>query len=385
MKILHICLTGGYTEGFTYQENLLIKYQARQNNDVYLISTEYCWNKNIWAKSSETDYINKDGVRIIRIPYVFKFPYKINSYLGYFKYLNKHLNNIQPDVIFIHNIQFKDIKVIAQYAKKHSNTRIYVDNHSDFSNSARNIISKFVLYKLWWKRCAKTINPYVEKFYGVLPARVDFLKEVYGLPENKCELLVMGADDDYVKKYTNTTMIKKLRKDYNIEDDDFVIVTGGKIDRFKLQTLTLMEYINSCQNDKIKLFVFGSIEKEVKDRFDSLLSDKINYLGWANEEQSYKYFSIADLVVFPGRHSVYWEQVVAMGIPMVCKYWNGTTHVDIGNNVVFIKNDDDLGKIITKIIENRDYYNLLKKNALKDQKNNFLYSFIAQKSVQKGK
>ncbi len=70
---------------------------------------------------------------------------------------------------------------------------------------------------------------------------------------------------------------------------------------------------------------------------------------------------------------------------MVCKYWNGTTHVDIGNNVVFIKNDDDLGKIITKIIENRDYYNLLKKNALKDQKNNFLYSFIAQKSVQKGK
>ena len=43
------------------------------------------------------------------------------------------------------------------------------------------------------------INPYVNKFYGVLPARVDFLINEYKLPKNKVELLVMGADDDCIE------------------------------------------------------------------------------------------------------------------------------------------------------------------------------------------
>ena len=52
--------------------------------------------------------------------------------------------------------------------------------------------------------------------------------------------------------------------------------------------------------------------------------------------QSYNLFSAADLVVFPGRHSVYWEQVVAIGTPMVVKYWDGTTHIDIGGNCMYL-------------------------------------------------
>ena len=29
MKIVHVCLSMGYTEGLNYQENVIIKYQAR--------------------------------------------------------------------------------------------------------------------------------------------------------------------------------------------------------------------------------------------------------------------------------------------------------------------------------------------------------------------
>ena len=121
---------------------------------------------------------------------------------------------------------------------------------------------------------------------------------------------------------------------------------------------------------------------ELKYEFNDLCrNSNITYLGWINEEDSYKYFSIADLVVFPGRHSVYWEQVVALGIPMVCKYWNGTTHVDIGGNVEFIYDDNKIEDIIFDITNNKDKYLKMKENANKSEKNNFLYSFIAEKSV----
>ena len=36
---------------------------------------------------------------------------------------------------------------------------------------------------------------------------------------------------------------------------------------------------------------------------------------------------------------MFWEQVAGMGIPMVCKYWEGTTHVDCGGNVKFLYRD----------------------------------------------
>lgn len=74
-----------------------------------------------------------------------------------------------------------------------------MDNHSDFSNSARNWLSKNVLHKIVWRTMAKN-RTICKKFYGVLPARVDFLIDVYNLPKEKCELLVMGADDDLVKR-----------------------------------------------------------------------------------------------------------------------------------------------------------------------------------------
>ena len=39
MKILHICTSGEYTDGHTYQENLLTKYMAKLGLDVFVIAS----------------------------------------------------------------------------------------------------------------------------------------------------------------------------------------------------------------------------------------------------------------------------------------------------------------------------------------------------------
>ena len=296
--------------------------------------------------------------------------------------LSTNISIIKPDIIFIHGCQFLDIKKIAKYAQKNQ-VRIFVDNHADYSNSAKNWLTKNILHKIIWKYHAKIIEPYTEKFYGVLPARVDFLIDLYNIPKNKVDLLVMGANDTYVNKYCKTSVRKEIRKSMGFDNNAFVIVTGGKIDHFKAQTLLLMKAMKNMSNN-VKLIIFGSVDSKLRAEFDELCKNKnIMYLGWLNEEDSYKCFSIANLVVFPGRHSVYWEQVVAMGIPMICKYWEGTTHIDIGGNVEFIYFDDKIENTVLNTVNDKNKYLKMSKNAQKQAKNAFLYSQIAKKSVGK--
>jgi 1,2-diacylglycerol 3-alpha-glucosyltransferase len=122
------------------------------------------------------------------------------------------ISSLNPDIIFTHGCQFLDIKHIARYAKLHPKVKVYVDNHSDFSNSARNFLSKNILHKIIWRYCANLIEPYTTKFYGVLPARVDFLKNIYKIPRDKVELLVMGADDEKVEEASKPNVRLQIRK-----------------------------------------------------------------------------------------------------------------------------------------------------------------------------
>ena len=101
-------------------------------------------------------------------------------------------------------------------------------------------------------------------------------------------------------------------------------------------------------------------------------------------EKTYDYWSAADLVIFPGRHSVFWEQVAGMGIPMICKYWRGTTHVDVGGNVIFLKEDSvkEMQGIIEKVISNPSLYLKMKQSAQSEGKERFSYKEIAKRAIE---
>ncbi len=263
--------------------------------------------------------------------------------------------------------------------------RVYVDNHADLLNSARNFISKFFLHKIIWKHCATLIAPYTRKFYGVLPARVDFLQSIYKLPREKVELLVMGADDEKVNEVYTENVAQSIREKHGIKNDDFLIISGGKIDNNKLQTLLLMEAVNDINIPNLKLIVFGSVIPELKAKFNSLLSEKVKYIGWIPSDDTYKYFSASNLIVFPGLHSVYWEQAVGLGKPCVFRHMEGFTHIDLGGNCKFLYDDsvDEIKKVIFEIIDDYELYEQMVSIAMSKGMEVFSYNKIAQKSISK--
>lgn len=380
MKIVHICMTQ-YSDGWTYQENLLAKYHKIAGNEVAVITSKYHFKEGKLVEDNRREFVDINGVRVVRLEKITDgFMKKIPVYKDFYKILC----NETPNIIFSHSCQYRDAALVAKYVKNHPTVKLFVDNHADFTNSATNFISKTILHKVVWKHYACKLLPYTEKFWGVLPARVSFLTDVYKLPKDKCELLVMGADDELVEKSNAQKEEKNLRSKYGIRNSDFLIVTGGKIDKAKIQTELLIKAVKKLERQDVKLLFFGSIEEEIKERILSLVDGKqVIYAGWVAPEESYDCFTIADLVVFPGRHSVFWEQVAGQGKPMICRSWPGTHHVDVGGNVVFINEDSaqQLMYIIDKIISDKKTYADMKKIAETKAVKTFSYNEIAKESI----
>jgi len=383
MKIVHLMLACFYIDKYSYQENYLPKYHKEQGHDVEIIASLFTFDENGNGKQIERacKYENEHGIPVTRLDYAKKSgSERFRYYVG----LQNELERIKPDLIFIHGVQFCDISVVVKYCNKHKNVKVYADSHADFSNSAKNWISKNILHRIIWRSCAKKIEPFVTRFYGVLPARVDFLETEYKLPRSKIELLVMGADDEAVIAAENPETKKAIKEGLGINDGDFLVMYGGKTDNYKKQVFMLMDAVNQIDNPNLKLVIFGSVIPELKEEINKRCSDRVKYIGWLLAADSYKYFAVADLVCFPGRHSVFWEQVAGQGIPMLCKKWAGTTHVDLGGNVRFLTSDsvEEIKEEIENLLNNPDAYARMKQVAEKEGRKVFSYKDIAKRSIE---
>lgn len=381
MKITHVCLSAFYCEGYSYQENLLPKYHRKMGYEVDLIASRQSFDENgrPCLLPGTEDYVNADGIHVVRLDYA--RPERAGRLLRKYRGFMKALEESAPDVLFVHGVQSAENATLVRYVRAHPGTRMFMDNHADYSNSATNWLSRHVLHRVVWRHYARLAEPYVERFWGVLPARVDFLVENYGLPPEKCSLLVMGADDEEVARASDPAVRKAVRARLGFSEEDFVVVTGGKIDRAKTQTLLLMDAV-LLMGDDVRLLVFGPVAPELRGEFGTRLREgKVVHVPWADSSESYDYFAAADVVCFPGRHSVYWEQAVAMGKPLIVKRWKGTEHVDVCDNVLFLE-DDDAGEIHTRLSGARAG---LREGGLRERAvgaaSGFRYSEIARRAI----
>ena len=317
------------------------------------------------------------------MPYCSCLPLKMAAKFRLYKGVEKELQAFAPDIIFMHDVQFLSISIVANYLKQHSNVRLFVDGHTDFGNSAQTILSKYLLHGIIYRWCVNKIIPYAEKFYGTLPARVEFFTNFYKTPKSKTELLVMGADDDLIAEVKKNHMRDKIRMKYKVKDSTLLIITGGKFDERKTSVLNLMSAVKLVSTEyDVKLLIFGSVmEGDFKQRVLELCDDEvIIYSGWLNSTETYAYIEASDLVVFTGSHSVLWEQAVGQGKPCVFNRYMEQTHLDVGGNCLFL-NGISVDEIYSVIIEAIRNYERLKENAMTKGIESFSYDRIAAKAI----
>lgn len=380
MKILHICLANFYIDNYSYQENILPKYHKKMGFDVSIIASTVSFDKNGKAyllEQKEKTYFSDDNVKVTRLKYKTPF-FKINKRFRRFTNLRNKLNQEKPDILFIHGSQFWDVFEVIRYKIQNMNIKIFIDNHADYINSAKSWVSMNILHKIVWRYCAKSIEQYVEKFWGVTPIRSKFLVDVYKINPNLVDTLIMGIDLDAANFNQRHIIREKYRKKHLIKDEDIVIISGGKIDELKNIDLLINAFKNIKQ-DNLKLFIFGSINKESKEQYNILFKcdKRIKFLDWQSSSEIYNLYYMSDIACFPGTHSVLWEQAIGLGLPTVLKKWDGFHHLEINESVVTITDIDKLQQVMEQIIPK---VVLLKKIA---ENNHLIFSYeeIAKKAI----
>lgn len=388
MKVLHLCLGNYYADNFGYQENIISRYHKEEGFDVTIIASRINYNlRNRSQFLSKTgEYTNEYGIKVKRLEYRYiinKQALKFSKILRLYKNLYNSLEVEKPEIIFIHGMQFWDIKQVVKYKKINRNVIIYADNHADYINSAKTFLSRNVLHKIIWKYRIKEFLPYCSMIWGVTPNRCAFLKEVYKIPKEKIGLLPMGAESEKIDFKNQVRIRREIREKFSLNNDDFVLISGGKIDKRK-NIHHLIEAVKQLDNPKIRLLLFGAPNIEMEKIIKGISnSNYIKKIGWIEPDSIYDYFLASDLAIFPGTHSVLWEQAVGTGIPCVFKKWEGMTHIDVGGNCTFIEEGDieSIKRVINTIFHNKTEYCKMKKNAIDKGIPYFSYKEIAKKAI----
>lgn len=380
MKIVHVCICSRYNEKVIYQENLLSKYQRRLGHEVTVIASTYVGTDSNGGvvETDRLTNVDDEGVKVVRLQPALSNA-RINSHLFLVRGLEKAILAEQPDLLFVHNLGSFSYLAIPRVARRLPKMKVVFDNHGDSANSCHSFATKFlhgVLYR-------HILSPKFEKissvFYGVTPARCDFLHDVYGIDKSKIRLLVMGADDEHLHLDRKAEIRRAIRKQYGIADDEFLVVTGGRIDLEKRIHL-LAEAINASSEKKIRLLAFGSVADDVKERIEACRSERVNFIGWIDSSKAYDYFFAADLVAFPGLHSVMWEQAVASRVPCLFSRIAGFDHVDIGGNCIFLDKatPDYYRQTVESLYRDKQRYAAMLAAADSPAADRMLYSRIAQ-------
>jgi len=380
MKILHVVQY--YNDGYSYQENLLPKYQSKLGHDVVLVTSDrmspFVDHGRVIGEGSYMD----DGFRVVRLP--IRGEFKARFVL--FRRLYEVLESEKPDYIFHHEITSPSLLTVAKYKRAHPSTYLVVDHHSDYLNSGTIAAWRFFYYRTLWKNLLARYYKYVDAFYSVTSGCKMFAEKELGVPQGKHELLFLGADTEIF--HFDEDWRRKIRGELGFTNDDFVMITAGKLDRLK-KTDLIIKAMKEMDSEKVKLIIVGSIEKNYGTYLDSLIGDdkRIMKIGWVQSSEIYKYFSASDLAIFPGSQSVLWQQAVASELPLLIRYRMDSEYLIAAGNGLNIFSDDhkEIKQIISILVNNRLMLKKMSEKARFVRDNILSYEKIAQRSLEIGR
>lgn len=311
MRILHLCLSNFYVDGFSYQENELVRQHVHDGHVVEVIaSTEVIGSNGALSHQPSGRYLGTDGAMVERIPYRQFAPRAIMAKLRIHPGVWARIEAFKPDVMLFHCACGWEIRTAARYVRANPHVKLYVDSHEDFYNSARGWISKWLLHYWYYRPILISNLDVIAKVLPVAMSCFDFLRDFYRVPEHKLEFFPLGGvvlDDD---EYFSARF--EMRAKLSIGPDDVLIVQSGKIDSTK-KLVEALEAFGDVDDPSMRFVVAGLVHDDIKARVDELVAkdSRVTILGWQSAESLHALLCAADVYCQPGTQSATMQMSVA--------------------------------------------------------------------------
>lgn len=348
MKIVHLCLSCFYIDDRAYQENELIKEHVKQGHEVLVVASTLVHDESgRHLFSSPGRYKSTDGADVIRLEYHPLMPRALVKSLRLHRGVFQILEDFCPDVIMFHGMCGWEIVTASRYKKKNPSVKLYVDNHTDFINSARSFYSKWGLHYLYYRPVLRACLPYIEKVLCISRMTWVFAEKFYGVPSEKLEFYPLGGHPVCKEDYTYQR--ENVRKEYGLSDDDVVFVQSGKQSAPKKLISTLRAF-NAVPNENFKLIVVGSILEDIEQEALSLIkaNPRVNFVGWKAPKELESILCAADVYLQPGSQSSTMQTSICCRCVTVLENIDGHEMYTNGNGWL-VQSEGELKSVFEKI------------------------------------
>lgn len=328
-----------------YDEEAIIESKKyEKSNFIYL-----CKNKNYMKIRNKLVSFNR---KIL----------KLDSKYTYSKEIAKRINNSYDKVIIE-----GDSSIIIPIAKKVDKEKIYFHIHHNPLSTNHNQFKKEI----------SSINSVITVSEFISEA----MKECM-IPKSVQTVILKNCTD--IQKFNKSRYINeriKLRKQYEVNDEDIVIMFSGRPVPQKGIKELLLAFKSLCSKyNNIKLLIVGNsgFGKEVTTEFDKTLKDiaetikeKVIFTGFIHNSKMPQIHAMSDIAVIP---SIYDDpaplvvmECMASGLPIITTDSGGIPEYIGNDNCICVKRDnsivDNLGIALEELIINKEYRNTLGEKA----------------------
>ena len=370
MKILHCCLSGCYNDNYNYQENFLSRQNKIDGHEVMIIaSTEVFKDNNRLGYCEPEEYVNADGIKVIRVPYRNIINKKISSKIRAYKGVYPLIEKFEPDVILFHGIGAWELKTVCKYVKKNPRTKLYVDTHAAYTNSGTNFVSKQLLHKIFYRSIIKKALRYTKKILCIGAMEKKFAHEIYDIPEDCLELYPLGGKIIDDAEYEQIRI--EERKKLGLTDKDILFVHSGKFVRGNMdndnisddtevqelskyhcgkRTCELLRAFEAVANDKFKLVIAGNFSPDLQEEAKELIGkdSRVDYVGWKSGDELIRILCAADVYLQPGTPSATLQNSMCLRCAVMVRPYSTYKYI-LGDEAWYVSNEEDIKDVFREI------------------------------------
>jgi len=231
--------------------------------------------------------------------------------------LEKAIEKLEPNIVIVHGVaNFSAIR-IAKLRKTQKKFKVIFDDHMTFYNSNSKMRFLYPVFKLLFM---PIINSSADAFVAAGASTIAFMNITYGIPTHKITNIPLGVDVKAFRFDSNER--KKLRNKFSFQERDIVYIYTGKIiPEKKIEILVkAMNYLKN--HDSIKVLMVGDgpapyINEIIKMIEAHSLDNKFFWHSSVPNEELYKFYSAADVAIWPSGASISQREAMACCLPII--------------------------------------------------------------------
>ena len=265
------------------------------------------------------------------------------------------------DVIHMHNYRTFQNIVVHHYAKKYS-----VPYVLQAHGSAGTYFTRGNLKKVYDILGGYNILRNANKLIAVSPGEVEQYEKL-GIAREKIEIIPNGINPN---EFDNLPPRGEFREQYNLSDNEKLILYLGRIHQVKGIDLLVKSFINLPENlGKVRLVIAGPddgyLSSLKKLSNDLNLNEKIIFTGPLYKERKFEAYVAADVYVLPSVYEIFGITVLeacACGTPVIVTDRCGAANIvdgvagnvvsydsnELANAILFMLSDDKISREFSK-------------------------------------